>query len=281
MTLASAAPSRYAMPDRQTPRTHTTATRKPGPRTPATRRRGRPPAAPEAHAAVRQRLLDATQAVFAHAGYHGLSVEQVLIESGLSRPTFYKHFRNTDDAIEIVIQSLNDRLIEQLLAAVAGQRDPFAALEAGLEAWRHWGDSLGPLLRPLFAELHDAHSPASRHRRRTLGILAGQLFALLEALGRPPPTRLQVDALLNGVEYLGYRFQLETPRDNASWKQTRDAMLRLALAMLGNAQEWQHALQIAQALQIEMEPRDVEASPPRTRTQRKATSSTRNPRPRA
>jgi TetR/AcrR family transcriptional regulator len=221
------------------------------------RRRGRPPAAPEAHAAVRQRLLDATQAVFAQSGYHGLSVEQVLTESGLSRPTFYKHFRNTDEAIEIVIQSINDRLIESLLAAVAGQRDPFAALEAGLNAWRQWGDSLGPLLRPLFAELHDAHSPASRHRRRTIAILGERLRELIATLGRNRPTQLQVDALLNGVEYLGYRFQLETARDDANWKQTRDAMLRLALAMLGNAHEWQHALPLAQALHIDLEPQDA------------------------
>jgi len=255
------------MPDRQPHRPRT-----PGQRNRAPRRRGRPPAAPEAHAAVRQRLLDATQAVFAQVGYHGLSVEQVLTGSGLSRPTFYKHFRNTDDAIEIVIRALNDRLIEQLLAAVAGQRDAFAALEAGLEAWRHWGDSLGPLLRPLFAELHDPHSPASRHRRRTLDLLGQHLQDMLATLGRSRATPLQVDALLNGVEYLGYRFQLETPRDDASWKQTRDAMLRLALAMLGNAHEWQHALQLAQALHIELEPTGArQATPPKAPPRRSAT----------
>ena len=231
------------------------ATPKPDPSAPL-RSRGRPPAGPEAHAAVRQRLLDATGAVFAQVGYHALSVERVLAESGLSRPTFYKHFRNTDEPIDLVLREVNDRLIEGLLASVTGASNPYAAIEAALHCWRQWGEDLGPMLRPLFAELHDLHSPASRHRQRTLAILGEKLVTLIEGLGRPRPTRLQVDALLNGVEYLGYRFHLETPRDDASWKQTRDAMLRLALGLLGNTHEWQHAAQLAQALQIDLEPHD-------------------------
>lgn len=235
----------------RTPAPRTRATAKPAPRG-----RGRPPAGPEAHAAIRQRLLDATRTVFTRVGYHGLSVELVLAESGLSRPTFYKHFRNTDEAIELVIQDVNDQLIAHLLAAVADSAAPFAAVEAGLAAWRRWGEELGPMLRPLFAELHDAHSPASRHRQRTLGILGSRLLEMTERFGRAPPTRLQVDVLLNGVEYLGYRFHLETPRDDASWKQTRDAMLRLAIALLGTRAEWAHAAQLAQALDINLEPHD-------------------------
>lgn len=224
---------------------------------PASRRRGRPPAGPESRQALRRRLLDATRTVFTRVGYHGLSVELVLAEAGLSRPTFYKYFRNTDAAIDQVIQDVNDRLIDSLLAAVSGQADPFAAVEAGLYAWRRWGEELGPMLRPLFAELHDPHSPAARHRARTLGILAARLAETTAGFGRPQPTRLQVDALLNGVEYLGYRFHLETPHDDASWKQTRDTMLRLALALLGNEHEWAHAPQLAHALGIDLNPRET------------------------
>lgn len=222
------------------------------------RGRGRPPQGPEAQEALRQRLLDATRAVFTQVGYHGLSVEAVIAEAGLSRPTFYKHFRNTDEAIDLVIRAVNDSLINALIAVVAGAvgKDPFIVVEAGLNAWRQWGEDMGPMLRPLFAELHDAHSPASLHRRRTLDTAAAALMQVTEALGRSRPTRLQVDALLNGVEYLGYRYHLETPRDAASWKQTRDAMLRLTLALLGNADDWGHAPQLAQALQIDLAPRE-------------------------
>lgn len=217
------------------------------------RGRGRPPAAPAAQEAQRQRLLGATAAVFARTGYHGLSVEAVAAEAGLSRPTFYKHFRNTDEAIEVVIQDVNDRLITALLAAVAGQASPFVALEAALAVWRDWGHELGPMLRPLFAELHDAHSPASRHRQRTLAILAGRLRTLMQEVGFPPPPRVQVDTFLNGMEYLGYRFHLQTPGDAASWRETRDSMLRLALGLLGTTQVWDSAADLARLLQIDLD----------------------------
>lgn len=219
------------------------------------RGRGRPPAAPAVQEAIRQRLLDATAAVFARVGYHGLAVELVAAEAELSRPTFYKHFRNTDEAVEVVIRDANDRLIAALLAAVANQASPFAALEAALAVWRDWGHELGPMLRPLFAELHDAHSPASRHRQRTLALLADRLRTLMQEVGFPPPPRVQVDTFLNGMEYLGYRFHLQTPRDAASWQETRDSMLRLALGLLGTTQVWDSAADLARMLGIDLDRR--------------------------
>jgi hypothetical protein len=106
------------------------------------------------------------------------------------------------------------------------------------------------MLRTLFSELHDKHSPASRHRLRTLAVLAENLGGLIEALGRERPSRLQLDALINGIEYLGYRYHLETLADAASWKETRDAMLRLTFGLLGSQADWAEATTLALALNI-------------------------------
>jgi TetR/AcrR family transcriptional regulator len=217
-----------------------------------TRRRGRPPNGPEAQQAIRQRLLDAARTVFTRVGYHGLSVELVIAEAGLSRPTFYKYFRNTDEPIDLVVQDVNDRLIASLLASAAGHHDPVKVVDACLYAWRQWGEDLGPMLRPLFAELHDPHSPASRHRRRTLDILSSLFVRVAQLLDRPAPSPLLIDTLLNGVEYLGYRFQMETRRDQESWQKTHGAMLRLTLAMLGNASDFKNAIRIARSVGVDL-----------------------------
>ncbi|MDO9175957.1 MAG: TetR/AcrR family transcriptional regulator, partial [Actinomycetota bacterium] len=204
----------------------------------------------------------ATRAVFTRVGYHGLSVELVIAEAGLSRPTFYKYFRSTGEPIDLVLAGVNNQLIDAVLAAVDGPADPFGKVEAALMAWRHWGDALGPMLRPLFSELRDPHSPASRHRERTLEILANRCGDLFESLGRVRPSRLQIDALLNGAEYLGYRFHLESPRDEASWQATRAAMLRLALAMIGTAADWAMAVPLARALNVTLDPLPVNLEHP-------------------
>lgn len=222
-----------------------------------TPRRGRPPKSDAAIAETRARILDATRTVFARVGYHGLSVELVLAEAGLSRPTFYKYFRSTDEPIELVIEGVNDALIERLIDEGDFSHDPATAIDVCLTTWRDWGTALGPMLKPLFSELHDVHSPASRHRLRTLDILAGRIGDVVEALGRPRPTRLVIDALLNGVEFLGYRYHLESPRDAASWKATRDAMLRLGLGLLGTEVEWTNARAIASALDLRLDAPDT------------------------
>lgn len=227
---------------------------------PTRRTRGRPPKSGAEQQEVRLRLLAATRATFARTGYHGLSVELVLAEAGLSRPTFYKYFRSLEEPVDLVLAEVNQQLVDSLIRVTLEATGVFNKLEAALLAWRDWGLALGPLLQPLFAELHDPHSPASRHRQQTLAVLAENLGTLIEMMGRARPSRLQLDALINSVEYLGYRYHLETPGDAASWQETREAMLRIALGLLGSADDWSQVLPAARPPSL-----DVSRNPPTTR----------------
>ncbi len=195
---------------------------------------------------MRRALLDATLRVFARHGYHALSVELVLQESGLSRPTFYKYFASVSEAMNAVIEETNEALVTSLARALSEAEAPYAKVEAALLAFRDWGERLGPALRPLFAELHDEHSPISHYRKRTVKLLARHFIAASEALGRPRPHPLRIDTLIQGIEFLGYRYHLATPRDEASWNITRDAMLRLAFGMLATDAEFARAVPLLQ-----------------------------------
>ncbi|MFT3921794.1 MAG: helix-turn-helix domain-containing protein [Myxococcales bacterium] len=217
-----------------------------------TRARGRPPKTAEGHAEMRRTFLEATRRVFAREGYHALSVELVLREAGLSRPTFYKYFESVDAAIDVVLREVNDDLIESLLSAISSASAPYDKLEAALLAWRSWGERLGPMLRPLFAELHDPHSPASRHRKRTQRLLAKHFLSASEAIGRPAPAPLMLETLIQGMEFLGYRYHFETKRDAESWRITREAMLRLAFGMLATEPELAHAVPLLRAANVRL-----------------------------
>lgn len=199
---------------------------------------------------MRRVLLDATAAVFTREGYHGLSVELVLEEAKVSRPTFYKYFRSIDEAIDVVLTEINDALVHSVLQAADAATGPYAKIDATLLAFRRWGEQLGPLLRPLFAELHDPHSPTSRHRQRTMKKLAKRLLLVSESFGRPRPSQFILDAVIHGVEFLGYRYHLESSRDEKTWTITRNAMLRLAFGLLATEQEIEHAAPLLRALQV-------------------------------
>lgn len=206
---------------------------------------------------VRRRVLEATRRVFIRVGSRGLSMELLLAEAGLDKAAFTAQFADAEAALDALLQDLHERLLARLLVAVADLDEPVPAVEAGLLAFRQWAEDLGPLLGPVQAEKFDPASPVSRHRRDTLDFLALTLGGLCERFGRPRPTRLQLDATLQGLDYLGFRFALEGPRDDAAWQQTRDAMLRLILGLLGTRAEWARADQLADALRIDLEPRDA------------------------
>jgi TetR/AcrR family transcriptional regulator len=216
--------------------------------------RGRPVKSDVQHEEVRRRIIEATRKVFIAVGYHGLSVELILTQCALSRPTFYKYFRNTDEPIEVVLREANDQLIHDMTQAVSRADGLFAQIEIALLAWRKWGDDMGSLLRPLFGELHDRHSPAWHYRLRTLKVIENNLIQAAVLAGMPRPSRILIQALINGVEFLGYRFQLETPKDEVSWQQTRSAMLRMALGLLASEQQLGEAVGLALKLGIDLNP---------------------------
>lgn len=212
---------------------------------PAGRHRGRPPKSEAEVGKTRERIIEATRRVFARVGYHGLSAELIIEEAGISRPTFYKYFRSTEEPVEVLVSQVNDDLIARLMAAVAAAPDPLAKVESAILAWRQWGEDLGEFLRPFFAELNNPATPVGRHRQQTLTLLTGQIAGIIELLGHARPGDLRVATFLHSIEFLGYHFHLNTPRDDASWQETRTAMFRLALGLLGSAEHWGRALALA------------------------------------
>lgn len=220
----------------------------------APRGRGRPKKTAQENAVIREQLKRATARVYGEHGHRGLSVELILQAADLSRPTFYRHFRNADEPLSEVLKEINERLIAEVCEAIAQAASLLEKVDAGLLAWRRWGESVGPMLRPIFAELYDVHSPNHSHRLKVLASLTQSLQATAQQLGRAPLNDTHLDAFLFGIEHLGYRYHFgPDARTDAAWQDTRQAMIRLALGMLGSTAEWAMAPQIAAAMGITLE----------------------------
>ena len=146
------------------------------------------------------------------------------------------------------------RLIEVVVSAIREANGPLQKVEAGLLAWRTWGEQTGPLLRAIFAEMHDSKSPASSHRQRVLEAIGIELNQMAISLGRKPFDALQVESFVIGVEYLGYRFHFgpDAPCE-ALWARTRQAALRLAVGLLGGPFEWGNARQLAEVFGVNLD----------------------------
>lgn len=219
---------------------------------PPKRGRGRPPMTDSDAGKARDRILQATRQVFARAGYHDISVEQVIAEAGVSRPTFYRYFHSVDEAVELLVSQVNQDLIQRIMAALSSEAEPAAKVEAAVLAWRGWGEDMGEFLRPFFGELHDPRSPVGRQRQLTIGLVSAQIAEAVVLLGRVRPSPLRVAVFIDGMEFLGYHYHLNTPRDEASWNEARQAMFRLAIGLLGDASDWGNALDLARDFHVNL-----------------------------
>jgi AcrR family transcriptional regulator len=81
----------------------------------------------------RQRLLDGMVAVSNRHGPAGATIAAVIKESGISRPSFYEHFRNGHELFVAAIVDLNARLLEQVRESVE-QGAPEQALHSAVRA---------------------------------------------------------------------------------------------------------------------------------------------------
>ncbi|MBH1986518.1 MAG: TetR/AcrR family transcriptional regulator [Burkholderiales bacterium] len=215
---------------------------------------GRPPKTYVETEELRTRIKAATAKVFADRGYHGLAVEAIVQEAALSRPTFYRYFSNVDEVLGVVLSEVNDRLVHDVQLAVRGAADPMAKVEAGLLAWRRWGEWVGPMLASIYAEMHQTSSPAYHHRMGVIELISKEVDAAYAQLGRGRISRVLVETFVVGVEHLGYRYHLgEQGRSEEAWREIRSAMLRLAIGLLGARAEWSVAPQLAEQLDIRLD----------------------------
>ena len=168
----------------------------------------------EAKAETRRRLLDAAEAVFGRAGYHGASIDQVAAEAGFTKGAVYSTFESKADLFLALLMERVTGRREEIEAALAGADsvDDFVA-----EVARRFGSSVvaekdfwaalieflsvvgrDPVLRDRFSAHHDESRDAVADSIRNWASRVGEAPAL-------EPRRLAtcVLALSNGLTLEG------------------------------------------------------------------------------
>ncbi len=79
------------------------------------RPRGRPRASENPPDDTRRSLLDAAAKLIAECGYRGATVNAVVARAGLSKGTFYWHFKSKDDLLFTLVEERIDRPLYELI----------------------------------------------------------------------------------------------------------------------------------------------------------------------
>ncbi|MGW4067014.1 TetR/AcrR family transcriptional regulator [Nocardia grenadensis] len=209
-------------------------------------RRGRPPQTPEQADQVRARIVRATAEVFTRNGSRGSSVAQIIEQAGLSRPTFYRYFANATEPLNVVLDVSNAELVGGIGAALEASGEGVDLGIRLIDAYLDWARGHGPMLRPLFAELHDPGSPVSEYRNNALDGIRAIVRTKFAELDRPVPAPLDLDAALHVCEYVVYRISAAaepgSEPDPDTVAAARLTMIRVVLATLGNTGDVQYAM---------------------------------------
>ncbi|BDU06285.1 TetR/AcrR family transcriptional regulator [Nocardia cyriacigeorgica] len=213
-----------------------------------TARRGRPPQTKQQAEEVRARIVLATAEVFSRTGTRGLSVAQIIEQAGIARPTFYRYFANANEPLLLVLDASNEGLVSGIRNALTVTAE---GVELGIrliDAFLDWARGHGPMLRPLFAELHDPASPVSGYREQALDDIRATVREKFTELGRPTPSPLDLDAALHVCEYVVYRISAGaepgSEPDPDTVAAARVTMIRVVLATLGNTDDLTYAMEL-------------------------------------
>ena len=89
--------------------------------------------------AARQRILDASFALFARRGIRDVGVDELVESSGVAKATFYKHFHTKDDLALAYLERWYEERSAAIDAAVGRHRDQDApALLAVFDVFDEW-----------------------------------------------------------------------------------------------------------------------------------------------
>ena len=88
--------------------------------------------------ARREQILDVALDVFATAGFHGASMNDIAEAAGVTKPVLYQHFDSKRELYRALLDEVGDRLLDAIAKATAEATDGKTVTELGFRAYFRW-----------------------------------------------------------------------------------------------------------------------------------------------
>jgi AcrR family transcriptional regulator len=153
----------------------------------------------------RERILSAVAYVTSAASYAEMSVEDIVVTAGVSRRTFYEHFKNKEDVFLAAYDAVTGQLVGQVVAAVEAA-DTFAdQCSAGLRTFLEFVASEPAFGRMCIVEVLAAGPEAIKRRNDTMRAFATLIDHKAQELleGKVPPP-LTAETVVGGLYEVVY-----------------------------------------------------------------------------
>jgi len=162
-----------------------------------------PQASPAPHYGPRftaKRILTGAAKAFGEHGLKATTVQDILNAAGVSRRTFYLHFRNIEAVLDALYADSATRLLDTLKRALQKSTTTAEALENTVRAYLNFQREGGERLNLLQVEAMHADSIFAGRRQRTLDLLVNLISRATEVERGIIVDKLYVRACLMGIE---------------------------------------------------------------------------------
>ncbi len=88
--------------------------------------------------ARREQILNVALEVFARAGFHGSSMNDVADAAGVTKPVLYQHFDSKRELYQALLEEVGSRLLHHISKATAEATDGKSQTELGFRAYFRW-----------------------------------------------------------------------------------------------------------------------------------------------
>lgn len=88
--------------------------------------------------ARREQILDVALVVFARAGFHGASMNEIADAAGVTKPVLYQHFDSKRDLYQALLDEVGSRLLDSIAKSATEATDGKSQTELGYRAYFRW-----------------------------------------------------------------------------------------------------------------------------------------------
>jgi AcrR family transcriptional regulator len=151
-----------------------------------------------------QQILDVAGTIFARAGYHSASMDEIADAAGVSKPMLYAYFGSKEGLYLAYIERAGRDLQERLVGAAAPDRRPASLLRARITEFLAFVDEHSDGWRVLFGEVGSTQ-PIAEHvaeLRERIAEAIGWMLADAELGFTPPAADAVAHALVGAGESL-------------------------------------------------------------------------------
>ena len=180
---------------------------------------------------MRLRILRGAAQVFGARGYAATSVEAILAEAGVSRRTFYKHFRSKDDVLRVLFENSVSMLLTAVRDAQRSAGPASDRLATAIERYLEVHARAGGLARVLLLEQFSPSSPLALQRDQAMVAFAALIAEGFAREGRPQPDPMLVRGVVAAVNAIAVQMATEHPEGPFDLQRAKQAMLRILSAL--------------------------------------------------